>query len=61
MKLKHLRTSAYTITPPDHPDIYVEGGAVFEVDDAVGENLLLQEDNYERADTPAKRTTKQED
>lgn len=53
MKLKNLRPFAVVITPIDLPDIDVDGGAVFEVDDRLGRDLLKQEDNYERVDKPS--------
>lgn len=61
MKLRNKRPDAYVITPVDQPDIHVDGGAEFEVDDELGKNLLKQEDNYELADKPAAKSAKKED
>ena len=53
MKLHDKRSPAhggYVITPQDMPDIAVEPGADFDVDDdELAASLLQQEDNYEQA------------
>lgn len=54
MKLRHLRSDAYTIMPPDHPDIDVDAGETFDVDDPVLARSLLEQDaNYAPADDEA--------
>lgn len=60
MQLRSKRSAAFLITPVDGPDIEVDGGAVFDVPDDLGKNLLEQEDNYELADPPAAKPKKQE-
>lgn len=61
MKLRNRRDDAIEIRPVDHPVIEVEANGVFEVDDELGKNLLLQEDNYERVDEKPSRSKKDEE
>jgi len=61
VKLRNLRPDAFDIFPVDKPDIHVEAGGEFEVDDELGASLLEQEGNYERVDKSSRASKKDEE